>query len=613
MKVQVKTPTPPDGIGIKLTDIRIANFRSLKKVSATLDSLTLLIGENNSGKTSFLDAINTAIGLGRRMNMVDDIYLAPGEPQPPKDRAATIDILIRPAKSDGTPVDSFSEGSPWLALWGDGIAQDKDDNDFCGMRTEVLWDSTRGEHVTKRKFISSWGSSIEESKCSGKTAFSVAHVEPFALYLMDAKRDIKDEMQSRSSFWGRMLSDLGIAAEGVAELEKTLTELNAAIVSGSPVLGHVQAHLNKIYRTIACDDGSVAITPLTRHLRDLTRGVDISFQTSGAQSFPLIRHGMGTRSLAAVLAFRAYTTWRQSQSKGNALHPMFALEEPEAHLHPHAQRALFDQLKEIPGQRLVSTHSPYVASQATIQSIRHFKKNNADTEVTQIDTSGLSAEDLRQIARRVMNTRGDMLFARGIVLCEGETEEQALPIFAESYFVQHPNSIGLSFIAVDGHNYLPFLRLAEGFSIPWFILSDGEPGVVSDLGKTLSAMKISDHKKASNVFILPNAGNYEQYLLSVGYQDAICEMLKVLEGPDFLERYMTNQHGQPGKKNIVRDYKSAGGKDRALLNILQEKKTACASALARQIISLPKKERRHPPIINKLFECVGEAIQPGRK
>ena len=74
-----------------------------------------------------------------------------------------------------------------------------------------------------------------------------------------------------------------------------------------------------------------------------------------------------------------------------------------------------------------------------------------------------------------MNTRGDILFARALVFFEGETEEQALPDFAEKRWGKHPNDLGFSFVGVGGSgNYLPFLRMAESFKIPWFIFSDGE-------------------------------------------------------------------------------------------------------------------------------------------
>ncbi|MFN4860833.1 MAG: TOPRIM nucleotidyl transferase/hydrolase domain-containing protein, partial [Pseudanabaena sp.] len=57
-----------------------------------------------------------------------------------------------------------------------------------------------------------------------------------------------------------------------------------------------------------------------------------------------------------------------------------------------------------------------------------------------------------------------------IVLCEGETEEQALPLLFEKYFGSEAFVKGISFIGVRGAgNYLPFLRFAYDFSIPVYI------------------------------------------------------------------------------------------------------------------------------------------------
>ena len=42
--------------GVKVTDVRISNFRSILNIEVLLDDLTVLVGANNSGKTSLLDA-----------------------------------------------------------------------------------------------------------------------------------------------------------------------------------------------------------------------------------------------------------------------------------------------------------------------------------------------------------------------------------------------------------------------------------------------------------------------------------------------------------------------------------------------------------------------------
>jgi len=52
--------------GIRVDAVRIANFRSLQNIEVGLGDITLLMGMNNSGKTSFLKALHLALGADRR-------------------------------------------------------------------------------------------------------------------------------------------------------------------------------------------------------------------------------------------------------------------------------------------------------------------------------------------------------------------------------------------------------------------------------------------------------------------------------------------------------------------------------------------------------------------
>ena len=107
--------------GIRIVEVRVRNFRSLKSVDLPLGLLTVLIGANNSGKTSFLEALFAAMGAGRRVLSSDDIYIKPDELIPPRDRSIFVDILIRPTGDNGELCDTFPEGSYWLNLWRNGI------------------------------------------------------------------------------------------------------------------------------------------------------------------------------------------------------------------------------------------------------------------------------------------------------------------------------------------------------------------------------------------------------------------------------------------------------------------------------------------------------------
>ena len=65
--------------GIRIVEVRVRNFRSLRSIDLTLARLTVLIGPNNSGKTSFLESLFAAMGAGRRVLNRDDIFISPEE------------------------------------------------------------------------------------------------------------------------------------------------------------------------------------------------------------------------------------------------------------------------------------------------------------------------------------------------------------------------------------------------------------------------------------------------------------------------------------------------------------------------------------------------------
>ena len=67
------------GSGIAITTVRVSNFRSLSNIEVEHNDLTVLIGANNAGKTSFLGAMFDAIGAGRKTLCADDVRLEPTE------------------------------------------------------------------------------------------------------------------------------------------------------------------------------------------------------------------------------------------------------------------------------------------------------------------------------------------------------------------------------------------------------------------------------------------------------------------------------------------------------------------------------------------------------
>src|SRR5262249_712302 len=103
--------------------------------------------------------------------------------------------------------------------------------------------------------------------------------------------------------------------------------------------------------------------------------------------FPLAHHGQGVQSLAVIFLFQAYIDVLLKPTFQPETEAVLALEEPEAHLHPQAARALAANLGEIKSQKIISSHSPYFIQEIKFTDIRMFCRNGSESKVLYVKQS----------------------------------------------------------------------------------------------------------------------------------------------------------------------------------------------------------------------------------
>lgn len=637
-------------MGILIDKVRIANYRAIKNLEVSLSKLTMLVGANNSGKTSFLKALNLALGIDRKIVTREDVH--DDGILDVYQKEVIIDIRIIPVDSNGIRINDFEHD--WAES--DGISGnikfDNDNNAFFAFRTKYKFDNLsqtfkQESYILKEWLLfDNWTLNTIEDKGFKK-------LDLIPLIFVDAQRDIQADLKDRSSFLGKMTNKPDIKSEDIEPIEQQINSLNETIISKSKNLDTLKEKLKELNKTVLSNGSEgVKIEPINKKIRDIGRNLNINFNDSGTQSFPLEYHGMGTRSWASLLTLNAFLSWQEEITKPDPYFPILALEEPEAHLHPNAQRQLFHQLKNISGQKIISTHSPFVAAQCDLMDLRHFYKDNDGLKVGQLEFSEqiekrigelkaalenphtnpklrqgineekkqlilekrgkINNEEKRKIERNIFNTRGEALFSRALIFFEGETEEQALPILFKEKFGYYPFEIGINFIGVGGKdNYKPFITFAKFLNIKWFILSDGDNTTEIDVKKQISeAIGIGYFE---TLFVLDDL-DFENYILEHGYGEEIINELNHHEKTnDFIKDYIDKNHGQPKGKNEIRDYKTdaAKGKEIALSDALHGNKTQYAPLIAKAIIKKKDGDDKtiFPPKIEELFTKIASDLK----
>jgi len=540
-----------------IQQVHVRNFRCLRNFKIILNlGVSLFVGENNSGKSTLLYAIDKILGRNLGRFELEDFYAPASGFDPRTSEPIEIDIELRPS-----PLAVNQSVTPSFS---DQFIQDftgKIDTDDKGqlfiIRVKAQYDSTTQQVQHGYYSVNAVGM---ESPLNNRDRFRLRSYVPF--YLVNAFRDSNEELRQRRSFWGRLLEAIPVDAALAARVTASLALVNDDLVANTPRLQEIKDRFMGLRDVIGLANipDCVQIHPIPPEPQELLRNLDVLLQTRGSsKQFRLSQHGEGMRSLAVLTIFRIFVqTLVREENENDEANPILAIEEPEAHLHPHTQRAVVEQLGPLAGQVFVTTHSPQVAEQSEIQRIYLFQKPGpaADLKYLPESQSGnchrpfLSDPVKVKLDRYLKSGGADIFFARCVVFFEGDSERLALPVFAKAINI-NLDQLGITLLPVFGKDYEPYLRVLHrsAFDIPWVILSDANGNTMRELANKLakagyitqaevdtasaSGRLRDDVLLPKNCFCYGDGEDFEYFLLNAGFVTEYEEAIQKYESDAF--------------------------------------------------------------------------------
>lgn len=505
---------------MKLVDVKIENFRGIRSLHLPLDQLTVLIGENNTGKSTVLEAIKLVLtrsfGFRRGGQFSEyDFHLENADATPQS--APTIKIVLHFAEQQE---DEWIETI--IQQMQDVIQPDITTGlNHIWLHAEGIFNIDSSLFETKLDFLDS-----SENKLILNNSTSINLISRFVpLFFLSALRDSSQEFGQRGQFWGSFLKSIKLPDDSRQEIEDKLQEINTSVIGANEGLTQVIQKIAEAKQLVSLDSTApVVLEAIPTRVFDLFGKIQVHLKSTTGAKLPLSRHGEGTQSLSVLMLFRAYVETKLAEDYEPESTPILALEEPEAHLHPSAIRSLGSLLENMVGQTIVSSHSGDLLSRVPVTSLRRLYKRNGNTIVGRIENNiTLTSDEERHFDYHVRVNKGSYLFARCWLLVEGQSEFWLFPQLLSIKY-SGIDEMNLAIIEFSqGGGPTTFIKAAKALGIEWFVVADGDNEGTKYINASIECLD-SIEQQDNRMMQLP-CQDLEHEFYNNGYEEFIKNMV----------------------------------------------------------------------------------------
>ena len=467
-----------------ISRIYIKNFRNFQEIDIPFkDGVTCIIGENNTGKTNLFHALrlvlDNSLPSTYRHLQEEDLFSKANFLQPNQviisiefkdfEECINSEALVCTWKVEDLDVARLSFlFRPRLSFR--EMHTNNEEIDRLSLETDYEWRLVGGGHKDPREIV--WHENFGSATRFGD-------LQAFKLEFLKDLRDVLQDLQRDRVSPLRKLIRIRDSDVPKDKLIEKLRSANESI-SGDEVFQSANVDIQRAFDSTvgeAYEDMRLSLGMVEPTYAAILRSLKVLFRSDliQDQDFDISRNGLGLNNLIYIIMI--LEAFEQRISAEDVAGQLLLIEEPEAHLHPQLQRALFEVLAKKSSQVILSSHSTHISSQAPLESLVSFTNSSSGTIASRLALSEkLEDKEIKDLERYLDATRSTLLFARKVILVEGPAELFLIPKMIEAVKKINLDRYGISVIPIYGTHFDSYAKLfaSDGLPKKCAIITDGD-------------------------------------------------------------------------------------------------------------------------------------------